>query len=176
MITDNEIWEKLRDPEYRKLFVEEFAKRSFATQLRTIRKTREWSQATLAQRAGVNQGVISRTEDPNLGTTFDTAAQVVSGFDLAFIPKIVSFSEFVRWVQDVSDGFTDLPTYQEEKDDMDAVEQLRKNQPLIGVKKPPSKASEAALGRLQETDDKAELLKRGASVRGDFAAVAAGRR
>src|SRR5690242_4573126 len=125
MTINNELWDKLSDPEYRRLFVEEFAKRAFSTQVRTIRKSREWSQAKLAQKSGVNQGVISRTEDPNLGTTFDTAAQVASGFDLAFIPKIVPFSEFVKWIQEVSAGFTDLPNFEEEKADIDSVEQLR---------------------------------------------------
>ncbi|MGC2698013.1 MAG: hypothetical protein WA738_19680 [Candidatus Angelobacter sp.] len=129
MSTDNEMWEKLKDPEYRRLFVEEFAKRAFATQVRTIRKRREWSQASLAQKAGVNQGVISRTEDPNLGTTFDTAAQVVSGFDLAFIPKVVTFSEFVRWVNEVSEGYTDLPSFKEE---IELFPESNKEQSLVG--------------------------------------------
>lgn len=137
MSTTDDIWNKLEDPEDRKLFVEEMAKRAFATQVRTIRQLREWSQERLAKEAGIDQSVVSRTEDPSLGKRFDTAAQVASGFDLAFIPKIVTFAEFVRWIEEVSDGYTDLPTFAEERDSNNEVANLLREQALARLKKKP---------------------------------------
>lgn len=119
MSINNETWQKLAESrEYRKLFVEALAKSAFAAQIRTIRKSREWPQEKLAKEAEITQGVVSRAEDPNLGTTFSTAAQIASGFDLAFIPMIVPFSEFVKWVAKVSEGYTDLPSFEEENASM----------------------------------------------------------
>jgi len=174
MSTNEEIWAKLENKEYRKLLVEQLAKRAFATQVRTIRKCREWSQEKLAKESDLTQGVVSRTEDPNLGTTFDTAAEVASGFDLAFIPKIVTFSEFVRWVQEVSEGFTDLPTFEEEKADVDGVRQTLNQEPLVAKKKPPAKAAQAwGSGDEYKTPDEmaAQLSKGGQSSSGDLTAI-----
>ncbi|SRR6266404_268609 len=172
MITNNGLWEKLADPEYRRYFVEELAKRAFATQVRTIRKKRDWSQEKLAEESQVTQGVVSRTENPTLGTTFDTAAQVATGFGLAFIPKIVPYSEFIQWAEDVSDGFTDLPTFEQEKSALDREKQAS----LVPPKKGQSKADEASTGyRGSQYDQIAAELRGGEQEWSGISAAAGGR-
>jgi transcriptional regulator with XRE-family HTH domain len=101
--------------EYREEFVAALVKRAFARQVKTIRKARGLSQEELAADANVDQGVISRAENPNYGNlTFNTGFRVAAGFDLAFIPKLVTFGEFLEWIEEVTSGFTDLPSFEEE--------------------------------------------------------------
>jgi len=101
--------------EYREEFVAAFVKRAFARQVKTIRKARGLLQEELAAKANVDQGVISRAENPNYGNlTFNTGFRVAAGFDLAFIPKLVTFGEFLEWVDEATEGFTDLPSFERE--------------------------------------------------------------
>jgi transcriptional regulator with XRE-family HTH domain len=115
MTISNDTKRKLAEsPEFRAEFVAALVMRAFALQVRTIRQKREWTQAELAAEARIDQGVVSRAENPNCGTTFKTALNVSAGFDLAFVPKIVTFTEFLKWVEEVSSGFTDLPSFNKE--------------------------------------------------------------
>lgn len=103
--------------EYREEFVAALVKRAFPRQIKTIRKARGLSQEELAIAANVDQGVISRAENPSYGNlTFNTALRVSAGFDLAFIPKLVTFNEFLEWVEEVTEGFTNLPSFEKERE------------------------------------------------------------
>lgn len=112
----SELWKKLSESkEYREQFVEAFVKRAFALQLRMLRKQRGKSQPQFAKESKVDQGVISRSENPEYGNlSFNTVFRIAAGHDLAFIPKVVSFSEFVWWVEEVSKGYQELPNFGEE--------------------------------------------------------------
>jgi len=118
MITFENLWEKLsRSKEYREQFALSFLKRSVSFQIRTLRKKHFGSQAELAERSGLTQGVISRAEDQEYGNlTFNTVGRIAAGLDVAFIGKFVPFSELVRFSQDFSEGeFTSIRTFEEEK-------------------------------------------------------------
>lgn len=112
----SELWRKLSESkEYRERFVESFVKRAFALQLRTLRKQRWKTQGEFAQASNIEQGVISRAENPDYGNlSFKTVFRVVAGYDLAFIPKVVTFGEFAEWVKEVSEGIPELPSFEEE--------------------------------------------------------------
>lgn len=110
-----EVWKKLTRKKYREAFVSSQLKRGIPFQVRSLRKQRGWSQADLAERAGVTQGVISRTEDPDYGNlTFNTVLRIAAGFDVAFIAKFVPFSELGRWFLDLSEESTQVASFTDE--------------------------------------------------------------
>jgi transcriptional regulator with XRE-family HTH domain len=116
MSISSDITRKLTESkEFREEFVAALVKRAFPLQVRTIRKKREMSQEQLAEEAGIEQGVVSRAENPNYGNlTFNTALRISAGFDLAFIPKIVTFTEFLKWAEEITQGFSNLPGFEGE--------------------------------------------------------------
>jgi transcriptional regulator with XRE-family HTH domain len=109
-------WEKLaKSKRYREEFVGAALKRSIPFQIRALRKKLEVSQAQLAERANITQGVISRAEDPNYGNlTFNTVIRIAAGFDLAFVGQFVPFSELVKWLENLSEDQFDIPTFKEQ--------------------------------------------------------------
>lgn len=122
MRTFDSIWKKLleKGPAYRKAFVGSQIKRLIPFQIHALRKDRGWSQAELAKRCGLTQGVISRAEDPDYGNlTFNTAIAIAGGFDVAFIGKFVPFSEiddYVVGLSEISAG--SIPSFTEENQSM----------------------------------------------------------
>ena len=60
------------DPTYRHVYDEGFLNSSIATQIKVLREEREWTQATLATEAKMNQSRISESEDVNFNSwTFE---------------------------------------------------------------------------------------------------------
>jgi len=111
-----DLWKKLTKKKYREAFVSSQLKRGIPFQIRTLRNQRGWSQADLAERAGITQGVISRTEDPDYGSlTFNTILRIAAGFDVAFIGRFVPFSELGKWFVDLSEESVRVPSFTEEK-------------------------------------------------------------
>jgi len=108
MITPNEFWEKLSTGrDYRKEIVAAMLKQGTALQIQGMMKQKGWTQAQLAQQAGLTQGVISRASNPAYGNlTFNTVIDIAAGFDVAFIGKFVPFSEFARWARNLRDEIT----------------------------------------------------------------------
>ncbi len=104
MITD-ELWGKLAsERDYRREIVSSMLKRGTAMQIQGMMKQREWTQAQLAEKSGLTQGVISRAANPAYGNlTFNTVIDIAAGFDVAFIGRFVPFSEFARWVRNLRD-------------------------------------------------------------------------
>ena len=101
--------------EYREKFVAAFLKRSIPFQVRTIRKKRNLTQPDLAKLSKITQGVISRVEDPDNGNlTLNTVLNIAAGYDLAFIGKFVTFSQFLREVEELSEESMNLPCFEEE--------------------------------------------------------------
>jgi transcriptional regulator with XRE-family HTH domain len=98
-------WEKLRDSrEYRTEFVRASLKQSLPFQVRSMLKEQHLSQADLAIRAGLTQGVVSRATNPLYGDmTLKTCVSLASGFDIAFVGRFVPFSELCRWIEHLHD-------------------------------------------------------------------------
>jgi transcriptional regulator with XRE-family HTH domain len=116
-MTTGELWEKLTSGrDYRKEIVSSMLKRGTAMQIQGMMKQREWTQAQLAEKSGLTQGVISRASNPAYGNlTFNTVIDIAAGFDVAFIGKFVPFSEFSRWVGHLRDEIAfDVPDFEAE--------------------------------------------------------------
>ena len=117
MTTFENNWQKLtKSKKYRETFALWLLKRSVAFQIRVLRKKHCGSQAILAERSSLTQGVLSRAEDQEYGNlTFNTVGRIAAGLDMAFIGRFVPFSELVKFSADLSeDEFTRIPTFEEE--------------------------------------------------------------
>jgi transcriptional regulator with XRE-family HTH domain len=115
-MTISSLWKKFRSRKYRHAFVEAQLKRGVPTQMRAMRLKRGWTQKELAQRCGLEQGTISRIENPDYGQlTFDTVLAVARGFDCAFIGRYVPFSQLRALVENSSEEEDDLaPSFEQE--------------------------------------------------------------
>jgi len=112
----SDLWKKLSDKKYREHYALSLLKRSVAFQIKILRKKHCGTQAVLAERSSLKQGVISRAEDQDYGNlTFNTVGRIAAGLDMAFIGKFVPFSELAKFSQDLSeDEFARLPTFEQE--------------------------------------------------------------
>lgn len=121
MITFESIWQKFSDKEYREHYALSLLKRSVAFQIKTLRKKHCGSQAVLAERSRLTQGVVSRAEDQEYGNlTFNTVGRIAAGLDMAFIGRFVPWSELARFAEDLSEEeFARIPTLEEESNALD---------------------------------------------------------
>jgi transcriptional regulator with XRE-family HTH domain len=112
-----DIWTKLSDKSYREHYALSLLKRSVAFQIKTLRKKHCGSQAVLAERSQLTQGVVSRAEDQEYGNlTFNTVGRIAAGLDMAFVGKFVPFSELAKFAKELSeDEFVHVPTFEEER-------------------------------------------------------------
>lgn len=113
-----QLWTKFREkPEaYREEFVSAQVKRAIPFQIRAMLKERGWTQDKLAERSGLEQGVVSRAANPNYGNlTLNTIIRIAAGFDVAFIGQFVPFSELGRWFTNLSEAeIGNVPSFEEE--------------------------------------------------------------
>ena len=66
-------------------------------QIRALRKQRGWSQATLADKAGMKQPRITLMERPGGASfTIETLRRIARAFDVALLVRFAPFSEFLN--------------------------------------------------------------------------------
>src|SRR5712691_11808900 len=117
MSMTSKLWQKFaRSKKYREEFVAAQVKRGIPFQARALLKAREgWTQETLAEKAGLTQGVVSRALNPNYGNlTLNTIIRIAAGFDVAFIGKFVPFSELETWFTNLSENSAQVTSFEEE--------------------------------------------------------------
>lgn len=122
-----DLWQKLSDKTYREQYALSLLKRSVAFQIKTLRKKHCGSQAVLAERSQLTQGVVSRAEDQEYGNlTFNTVGRIAAGLDMAFIGRFVSFSELAKFARHLSEEeFSQLPTFEQERAPRETSERYR---------------------------------------------------
>jgi transcriptional regulator with XRE-family HTH domain len=135
MITFEDMWGKFSDKEYRGQYALSLLKRSVAFQIKTLRKKHCGSQALLAERSQLTQGVVSRAEDQDYGNlTFNTVGRIAAGLDVAFIGRFVPFSELTKFSLNLSEEeYASIPTFEEENRLVNNIENVRvlRIEPLI---------------------------------------------
>lgn len=111
------LWNKLSSSkDYREALVASQLKRGLPFQARAMRKGRGWSQAVVAERSGLTQGVVSRAEDPDYGNlTLNTVLRIAAGHDVAVICEFVSFSDFAKWYVNFSEDTAFVPSFEDER-------------------------------------------------------------
>ncbi len=93
----------LPDKEYRTEYVNSYVDNSLASQIRLLRKSREWTQTKLASVLETEQPTVSMWEDPDYGRhSLDTLKKLAEAFDVALIVKFAPFSELVAQTLDVT--------------------------------------------------------------------------
>jgi transcriptional regulator with XRE-family HTH domain len=96
----SKLWEKLRDPEYRKAFVASQINIGIPFQIRALMKSgvRNWRQEELARRTGMLQPRISAMLRPGkTKPNIETLRRIADAFDCGLMVRFVPFSELVRW-------------------------------------------------------------------------------
>ncbi len=98
LLSKKELVELLRDDkEFREAFALEYVKNSIPTQLRALRKEREWSQAELGENTKKPRNVITRLENPNSNIpNLNTMVEIAWGCGAALVVKVIPFSELLK--------------------------------------------------------------------------------
>jgi len=110
------LWSKFaKSKRYREEFVAAQVKRLIPLQIRRLLKQHEMSQETLAEKAGVTQGVVSRAANPEYGNlTINTLVRIAAGFDVAFVGRFIPFTELDRLLNEFSDESLRVGTFEQE--------------------------------------------------------------
>ncbi len=88
---------------YRDAYVNQHIKRGLATQIRSMREDRGWTQAELGRRLGRKQPNIARLEDEDYGKyNLQTLQRIASAFDVALVVRFVSFAELVSYTSNIT--------------------------------------------------------------------------
>lgn len=100
---DDQIWESLRDPEFRKQFIDEGIAVGIAFQIRALRNRRNLRQAQLAKLLDVKQPLISSWEDPSYGKySLATLKDLAKAFDVGLLVRFVPFGKLVDLATDLT--------------------------------------------------------------------------
>jgi len=119
MTIDNkreQIWESLRDREYRHQFVEEEINVGIAFQIRSLRNRQDLRQVELADSLGRKQSLVSSWENPDYGRyNLSTLKDLAKAFDVGLLVRFVPFSTLVDWALNLTSDTIAPPSFNEEQ-------------------------------------------------------------
>ena len=93
----------LRDKDFRDHFTVDQIFEFLALQVRQLREKREWTQAELGAKAGMQQVQVSRLENPDYaGSKISTLGRLANAFDVALIVRFAPFGELADWLSRLS--------------------------------------------------------------------------
>jgi len=105
----------LRDKEFREHFTADQVYELLALQVRQLREKRQWTQAELGVKAGMQQVQVSRAENPDYtGSKISTLSRLARAFDVALIVRFAPFSELADWLSKLSPGSFGPASFDEE--------------------------------------------------------------
>ena len=114
MSKTQQIWNSLRDDEYRREYADDVGT-GLAFQIKLIREKNGWTQQELADSVGSHQPTIHQWEDPDYGNhTLNSLKSLASAFDLGLMVKFVPFSELVHWNANLTPDRLAPPSFEEE--------------------------------------------------------------
>jgi len=98
----SELWEKMKDPQYRRAFVASQVNIGIPFQIRALLKSRPgWTQKTLAERTGMLQPRISGLMTPGrVRPNIETLRRIAEAFDCGLSVRFVPFSELAQWSEE----------------------------------------------------------------------------
>jgi transcriptional regulator with XRE-family HTH domain len=107
--------EKLQKKTYRDPFVASQIVIALPFQIRALREQRGWTQAQLAEKAGMLQPRISAMERPG-GSKFnlETVLRIAAALDVAFVGRFASFGELAEWAEHFSPDTFTVPTFEDD--------------------------------------------------------------
>ncbi|MGH9428421.1 MAG: helix-turn-helix transcriptional regulator [Terriglobia bacterium] len=103
----------LHDKAFRDAYVESHVRSGLAFQIRALREARNLSQQELGTLAGgKSQSAIARLENPDYGKfSLTTLLEVASAFDVALLVRLVSFSNLLETISDLSPDALAVASY-----------------------------------------------------------------
>jgi len=124
----------LRDKEFREHFTADQAYELLALQVRQLREKRQWTQAELGVKAGMQQVQVSRAENPDYtGSKISTLSRLARAFDVALIVRFAPFSELADWLSKLSPGSFGPASFDEELSGLEYGAQTRAFLPMISA-------------------------------------------
>lgn len=116
VMSDEQIWESLSDPEFRKQFIDEHVNVGIAFQIRSLRNRQELTQFDLAQLLDAKQPLVSAWENPNYGKySLKTLKELAKAFDVGLLVRFVPFSTLVGWTINLTHDVIAPPSFSEEE-------------------------------------------------------------
>lgn len=110
--------EKLKDKEYRDLFVAEQIYSRLPLKMHILREQKGWTQKQFGEKAGMAQAWVSKLEDPNYGKlTISTLLKVASAHDVALVVDFVPFSKLLNDSLDLSPESFEVLSFEEDFDE-----------------------------------------------------------
>ena len=111
----SQLLESLRDPEYRRQFVDERVRSSMALQIRALRDQRHISQKELGDAIGMAQTWVSKLENPDYGKmSVSTLLRLAHEFDTDLEIKFRPFSTTIDRLPKQSDDYFLVPSFKDE--------------------------------------------------------------
>lgn len=94
---------KLKDKEYRRLFIAGQIKTGLAFQIRALRNARSMTQKDLAELTSTKQTVISRIENKGAARlSIQTLLKLADAFDVALVVRFEPIDELIDWADRLS--------------------------------------------------------------------------
>lgn len=122
-----QMWESLKNPDYRKQFIDEHINVGIAFQINGIRQRQGLKQKELAERLGdeKKQPLISAWENPNYGKyTLNTLKDLAKAFDVGLLVRFVPFSRMVDWTVNLTQDDIAPPSYSMEQNQAHVLNQV----------------------------------------------------
>lgn len=127
-LTEN-IRQELKDKETRFIYDDDLLNTYIATQIRTLREKKGWTQQKLAEEAGMKQERISVLEDVNYSSwTAKVLRRLARAFDLRLTIKFEEFNTFFKDFEGVKPellqkrSFEDDPAFKDDSTPKDVVD------------------------------------------------------
>ena len=130
----SKIFAKLKDPEYRKAFVDSQISIAIPFQIRGLLKSRGWRQEDLAAKAGMRQPRISALLSPGEARpNIETLRRLAGAFDCGLQVRFVPFSELVNRSETFDPDNFNIPTFDEEVQQWESLENANAAKLLMTV-------------------------------------------
>jgi transcriptional regulator with XRE-family HTH domain len=131
---------------YRHAFVNEFLDAAIAAQIKALREQRGWTQAELADRAGMKQSRISVMENVNYSSwSLNTLRKLARAFDVCVSVAFRSFGKTVLEIELFGPDSLEVASY---PDDPIFAGQSAINQTIVSMTAPGLQVREASWARL----------------------------
>lgn len=114
-----QVWQSLKDSEYRHQFVSEEIDVGIAFQLRSLRNRQSLTQAKLAELLKVKQPLLSAWENPSYGKySLKTLKDLAKAFDVGLLVRFVPFSKLVDSTINLTSDIIAPPSFGEEQNQL----------------------------------------------------------
>ena len=116
MSSNSNLWERLRNEEYRRAFIGSQINIGIPFQIKALLKSRHWTQRDLAKQTGMLQPRISSLLTPGkTRPNIETLRRIADAFDCGLIVRFAPFSELSKWSNDFDPEAFCIPSFEEEE-------------------------------------------------------------